>query len=282
MADILKVACVQMTSSPDIQENLEKAAHFIREAAAHGATFVVTPENTCHIRTPAELKLDSAKSQDAHVGVPFFAALARELGIKLLIGSMAVKEAEGEKLLNRSFLFSPDGRVQATYDKIHLFDVDLPNGETYCESDVMASGNVAVIANIDDDFTAGLSICYDLRFACLYRSLAQGGANVLCVPAAFTVPTGQAHWETLLRARAIETGSYVIAAAQVGEHEGGRKTYGHSIIIDPWGSIIAQADEEEGVILADFDVASVRKARSAIPALKHDRDYTIERMNDER
>ncbi|PCI56097.1 MAG: amidohydrolase [Alphaproteobacteria bacterium] len=274
MADILKVACVQMTSSPDIQENLEKAAHFIREAAAHGATFIVTPENTCHIRTPSALKQESAKSQDTHVGVPFFAGLARELGVKLLIGSMAMKE-EGEKLLNRSLLFAQDGTIQAAYDKIHLFDVALMNGEIHRESDVMAPGNMAVTAAVDESFTVGLSICYDLRFAYLYRSLAQKGANILCVPAAFTIPTGQAHWEILLRARAIETGSYVMASAQVGEHEGGRKTYGHSMIIDPWGSVIAQAGEEEGIILADLDIELVNKVRDAIPALNHDRDYTI-------
>ncbi|PCJ97488.1 MAG: amidohydrolase [Zetaproteobacteria bacterium] len=273
MANILKVACVQMTSGPDIQDNLEKAACFVREAVAKGASFVTTPENTCHIRFPSELKLESVKSQEQHVGVPFFASLARELGITLLIGSMAIK-TDKEKLINRSFLFSGDGSIAAIYDKIHLFDVALANGETYCESDIMEPGNRAVTSVIDKEFTAGLSICYDLRFAYLYRSLAQNGANIMCIPSAFTVPTGQAHWEVLLRARAIETGSYVLASGQVGDHEGGRKTYGHSMIIDPWGHVIAQIDDDEGVILADLDIEAVNKARSSIPALKHDRDYT--------
>ncbi len=263
-----------MTSSANIEENLEKAGHYIRDAASQGAEFVVTPENTCHIRFPAELKLGAVESEDSHVGLPFFANLARELGIKILVGSMAM-QGNQDKLVNRSLLFDQLGAVQSRYDKIHLFDVKLSNGENYCESDVISPGDRAVLSGIDENFTAGLSICYDLRFAYLYRSLAQKGANILCVPAAFTVPTGQAHWEVLLRARAIETGSYVIAAAQVGEHEGGRKTYGHSMIIDPWGNIISQMGEEEGVVIADLDIALVNQARSSIPALEHDRDYIL-------
>lgn len=274
MGNTLKVACVQMTSSANIEDNLEKAGYYVRQAVAQGATFIVTPENTCHIRFPAELKLGTIKSQDDHVGVSFFAGLAQELGVKLLIGSMTMTGDMG-KLVNRSLLFDSDGSIQATYDKIHLFDVHLSNGEEYCESNIMSAGSKSVLSEIDDTFTAGLSICYDLRFAYLYRSLAQNGANILCVPAAFTVPTGQAHWKTLLRARAIETGSYVIASAQVGEHEGGRRTYGHSMVIDPWGNIVSQMGEEEGVIIADLDIDLVNKARGAVPALTHDRDYTI-------
>ena len=274
MVNILKVACVQMTSSANIEDNLEKAGYYIREAVAKGATFIVTPENTCHIRFPAELKLNTVKSQNEHVGVPFFAGLARELGVKILVGSMTMMN-DTSKLVNRSLLFDQVGAIQATYDKIHLFDVHLPNGEDYCESDIMSPGDKAVLSEVDDNFTAGLSICYDLRFAYLYRSLAQNGANIMCVPAAFTVPTGQAHWETLLRARAIETGSYVIASAQVGEHEGGRKTYGHSMIIDPWGNVVSQMDDEEGVLIADLDINLVNKSRESVPALRHDRDYNI-------
>lgn len=276
MPDVLRVACVQMTSGIDIAENLETAAGFIREAAKAGATFIMTPENTCHIRHPSEEKIKSTKPMDEHIGVPFFSALAKELGVTLLIGSMAVKE--GGKLLNRSFLFGSDGELKTTYDKIHLFDVQLANGETYRESDVFGAGEDVVVAKLNDDFTLGLSICYDVRFAYLYRDLAKAGANIMCVPAAFTVPTGKAHWETLLRARAIETGSYVLACGQTGEHENGRRTYGHSLIISPWGEVIECKPEGEGIIMADLDAAQVQKARSAIPTLTHDRIYEIKKV----
>ncbi len=274
MAKSLSIACVQMTSSPDMDDNLKRVEILIREAAKQGASFIATPENTCQICYPAEKTLDNVYTQENHPGVKLFATLAAELNVNLLIGSVSIK-GKGNKLLNRSFLFSKDGAVAATYDKIHLFDVNLGGGETYCESDIIASGENAVLCPIDDDFTLGLSICYDLRFAYLYRSLAQKGANIMCVPAAFTVPTGRAHWEVLLRARAIETGSYVIAPAQVGEHEGGRHTYGHTMIIDPWGQVITSQDEGEGIIIADLDIDQVKKVRLAIPALEHDRDYTV-------
>lgn len=276
MPDTLRVACVQMTSGIDIAENLDAAARFIREAAQAGATIIMTPENTCHIRHPASEKIKSTRSMDEHIGVPYFSDLARELGITLLIGSMAVKQ--GDKLMNRSFLFDENGALKTVYDKIHLFDVQLANGETYRESDVFGAGDRAVTARLNDDFTLGLSICYDIRFPHLYRDLAKAGANILCVPAAFTVPTGKAHWETLLRARAIETGSYVLACGQVGEHENGRKTYGHSLIISPWGEVIQSKPEGQGIIIADLDISEVEKARSAIPALKHDREYKIEKV----
>ena len=265
-----------MTSGIDIAENLETAAGFIRAAAKGGAELIVTPENTCHIRNPAEEKIKTVCDMDNHIGVPFFAALAKELGVILLIGSMAVKE--GGKLMNRSFLFGKDGELKAIYNKIHLFDVQLSNGEIHRESDVYSAGDKAIAATVKGDFTLGMSICYDIRFSHLYRDLAKAGANVICVPAAFTVPTGRAHWETLLRARAIETGSYVLASAQVGEHENGRKTYGHSIIISPWGEVIECKPSGEGFIVADLDMNEIEKARSAIPALTHDREYTVERV----
>lgn len=266
----MKIAGVQITSGPVIEENLDHAAKFIREAAGQGATFISTPENTCHLRFPPAAKLESAHPMETHPAIPFFGALAKELGITLLIGSVSVKTED--KLWNRSLLFNPKGELQTTYDKIHLFDVQLTTGETHKESNIMKPGNKAVTAKISDDFTLGLSICYDLRFAYLYRTLAQSGANILCVPAAFTVPTGKAHWETLLRARAIETGSYVIAAAQVGTHEGGRQTYGHSLIISPWGEVLADGGEQEGIITAEIDIQKVTSARSSIPALQHDQE----------
>ncbi len=274
MASSLRIACIQMTSSTDMEGNLNRVEILIREAAAQGAYFIVTPENTCQIRFPSYKALENPYSQEDHPAVTLFSKLANELGVNLLIGSIIIKSSGG-KLLNRSFLFSKSGNIIATYDKIHLFDVNLGGGETYCESDIIEAGGNAVIAPINDDFTIGMSICYDLRFAYLYRSLAQKGANIMCIPAAFTVPTGQAHWEVLLRARAIETGSYIIAAAQVGVHEGGRMTYGHSMVIDPWGRIITSQDESEGVIIADFNIGQVEKARASVPALEHDRDYVI-------
>ncbi len=270
----MKVACVQITSSPIIEENLDQAARYIRSAAEQGAQFIATPENTCHLRYPPAEKLNSAYPMETHPAIPLFSALAKELNITVLIGSIAVK-TEG-KLWNRSLLFAPNGELQTTYDKIHLFDVDLPTGESHKESDIMKPGERAVIAKIDDDFTLGLSICYDLRFAYLYRQLAKAGANIMCVPSAFTVPTGKAHWETLLRARAIETGSYVIAPAQVGTHEGGRQTYGHSLIISPWGEVLTDAGEKQGIVLADIDIKHISQARAAIPALTHDREFTHE------
>lgn len=275
MANLLKVACVQITSGPNILENLENVAVHVRAAAADGAELVATPENTCHLRFPAAQKRDSAFSQSDHTAVPFFSNLAKELGITLLIGSMAIKGDDG-KILNRSFVFAKDGSLVSTYDKIHLFDVQLPTGESHCESDVMSPGCDAVVSRVNDDFALGLSICYDLRFAYLYRDMAKAGANIMCMPAAFTVPTGQAHWEVLLRARAIEIGSYVIAPAQVGEHEGGRKTYGHTLIIGPWGRVLAQKEHGEGFVSATLDLNEVETARAAIPALVHDRTYKVQ------
>lgn len=270
---IIKAACVQITSGPDINDNLTMTEGFIREAAAAGAQFIATPENTCQVRHPAIAKLETAPFQEGHPGVPYFSALAKELGIWLLIGSMSVKHTES-KLLNRSFMFSDKGDIAAVYDKIHMFDVQLPTGETHKESDVVQGGTHAVVADTPLA-KVGLSICYDLRFAYLYRDLAKAGAQILTVPAAFTVPTGKAHWQTLLRARAIETGSFVMAPAQTGEHENGRKTWGHSAIIGPWGDILAEKDDKPGIITADLNLDDVAKARSAIPALQNDREYAI-------
>lgn len=274
MAERMTVACVQMTSGIDIQENMKRAEDMIRNASDQGASFVVTPENTCHIRHPALAKKATAKPIDQHEGVPFFSELSKELGITLLIGSMTVKGEDG-KLLNRSFLFASNGDLIKTYDKIHLFDVNLGHGESYRESDIYQAGAQAVVAPIGNGFTLGLSICYDLRFPHFYRDLAKAGANILCVPAAFTIPTGNAHWEILLRARAIETGSYVMAAGQVGIHENGRETYGHSMIVNPWGEVVAEKKLGEGVILGDINISDVNTARSKIPALTHDRAYNV-------
>ncbi|PJB73382.1 MAG: amidohydrolase [Alphaproteobacteria bacterium CG_4_9_14_3_um_filter_47_13] len=270
---MVRTACIQLNSGAEIQPNLEAAASLIRQAAEQGAQFIATPENSCHMRARQEDRLETSMPEETHRGVPFFSKLAQEYGIWLLVGSMSIR-LEGGHLANRSFLFNDKGALLARYDKIHLFDVDLPTGESHRESNLVKAGTEAVTVKMPWG-TLGMSICYDLRFSYLYRDLARAGASILAVPAAFTVPTGQAHWDVLLRARAIETGSFVVAPAQCGTHEGGRKTYGHSMIISPWGEILAEGDAEPGIIIADLDLSEVSKARQAIPALQHDRDYLV-------
>jgi predicted amidohydrolase len=218
------------------------------------------------------LRLEKARPEAEHPAIPAFSALAAELGVWLLIGSLQIK-LDAVTCANRSFLFDDCGRVVARYDKIHMFDVDLQGGESYRESKTFRPGDRAVIADTPWG-KVGLTVCYDLRFAYLYRALAQAGASFLTVPSAFTVPTGQAHWHTLLRARAIETGSFVFAPAQCGGHAEGRKTYGHSLIVAPWGEVLADGGEAPGVITADIDPAKVAEARSMIPALTHDRRFS--------
>ena len=272
MPDVIKAACVQLTSGPDIDENLRAAEGYIREAASQGARLIATPEMTDSIRRYTKDKLAQASKKP----IEHFSALAKELGIWLLGGSFAMKVGE-EKLANRSMLFTPDGELRAYYDKIHMFDVTLSRSEFYRESSEYEAGSRAVIVDCDD-FKLGMGVCYDLRFPHLWRDLAKGGADILCAPAAFTVPTGQAHWEILLRARAIETGSFVIAPGQFGEHEAGRQTYGHSMIINPWGEILAEKESGTGIITADLDLEEVQKARQKIPALTHDREYKLEKL----
>jgi predicted amidohydrolase len=270
----MKISCIQINSGPGIDGNLESAAALIREAAGQGAAFIATPENTDYIRRYAREKLEISGDENTHAPIKFFADLAAELNIWLLIGSLGIKVSDTQ-LANRSHLFSPQGTLVSTYDKIHMFDVKLSRKEFYKESTDYQAGSRAVIADMEG-VKLGMGICYDIRFPHLFRDLAKGGAQIISAPAAFTVPTGKAHWEVLLRARAIETGSFVIAPAQVGEHEGGRQTYGHSMIINPWGEIIAQAADQPGIISAEIDLDEVTKARQAIPALTHDREYDIE------
>lgn len=266
----LDIALVQMRSGTDPAANVEDATRLIREAAATGAQLVATPETTHLVQKDASRAFKVMHLPDSDPAVPTFAALAKELGIALLIGSLAVRTPQG-RAANRSFLFGPDGGVIATYDKVHMFDVGLGHGETYRESDNYAPGDRLVVAEAAGA-RLGLSICYDVRFAYLYRRLAQAGAQILTVPAAFTRPTGRAHWEVLLRARAIETGSYVIAPAQSGLHADGRKTWGHSMVVGPWGEIVAvREDETPGVLTARLDLDKVAEARRRIPALEHDR-----------
>lgn len=269
----VKVACVQMNSGADIDNNLRQVGEMIRDAAAQGAEFITTPENTDFMRENAKLTIDTALEEQGHQGIAFFSALAKELKIHLLIGSMKVKV--DKKVANRSFLFNPSGHEVARYDKIHLFDVDLQNGEKYRESDSMQGGDQAVIA--DTAFgKVGMTICYDVRFPYLYRGLAHKGVRILTIPAAFTAHTGRAHWEVLLRARAIENGCFVIAPAQGGTHEGGRSTYGHSMIIGPWGQVLAERKEDSaGIIIHEINLEDVTGARQAVPSLQHDKEFSI-------
>ncbi|HEX3665200.1 MAG TPA: carbon-nitrogen hydrolase family protein [Rhizomicrobium sp.] len=266
-----RAACVQLRSSDDVEDNIRAASELIRESKGKGAEFVATPENTTLMAPDGGAKLENSFPEEHDPALPRFRALAEELDIWLLIGSLAIKVSE-TKTANRSFLIDSKGRIAARYDKIFLFDVDLPSGESYRESNTVAGGNSAVIADLPWG-RLGLSICYDLRFPQLYRSLAQAGSSFLAVPSAFTETTGKAHWHVLLRARAIENGAFVIAPAQGGMHANGRQTYGHSLIVAPWGEIIAEGGTEPCVISADIDPAAVKIARERVPSLRHDRDF---------
>ncbi len=268
-----RAACVQMRSGLDRARNTEDALSLIARAAREGATFIATPEMTNAVDRKASRLLADLPGETGLEEIKAFADAAQRHGVWLLIGSLAVRL--GEKAANRSFLFSPRGEIVARYDKLHMFDVDLPGGESWKESNVYEAGaGAAVVETPLASF--GLSICYDVRFPQLYRSLAQAGANVLCAPAAFTRQTGMAHWKTLLTARAIENGAFVIAPAQGGRHEDGRETYGHSLIIGPWGETLAEAEgDEPGIILAEIDVRAASEARQRIPNLALEQSFKI-------
>jgi predicted amidohydrolase len=268
-----RAGLVQMCTGRDVERNLADADALIREAAGKGAQYVQTPEITTLMEMERERLFAAVRPEEDNPAVARLAGLAQELGIWLHIGSMAVLLGNG-KIANRSLLLSPDGVVQARFDKLHMFDVELPGGESYRESRNYQAGNAGVLADLPWG-TLGLTVCYDLRFPHLYRALAKGGADFLAIPSAFTRQTGEAHWHVLARARAIENGCFVLAAAQAGRHESGRETYGHSLIVSPWGEVIAEAGAETGVIVADVDPAEVEKARARIPSLRHDRPFEI-------
>lgn len=268
-----RAALVQMRSGRDMARNAVDAEGLIRAAAGQGAGFISTPEMT-NIIEPDRTRLRAVVADEAED--PFvrrFRDLARELSVWLHLGSLALK-GRGGKVANRSLLIGPDGDIAARYDKIHLFDVDLPTGERIRESEAIVAGDQAVVAQTPLA-PIGLTICYDVRFPALYRALAQAGALILTVPSAFTVPTGEAHWHALLQARAIETGSFVLAAAQGGEHESGRKTFGHSLAVSPWGQVIAEAGIEPGVLVLDLDPSDALAARRRIPAIMHDKVFAL-------
>ena len=268
----IRVACVQMRSGTDVAENIAAASSLIREAAAGGAELIATPEMTTLLDRAPGAAWEKSTTEAADPGLTAFRSLAKELGVTLLIGSLAIRAEQG-KCANRSFLIGPDGAVVSTYDKIHMFDVQLNATNVYRESDSYAAGASAIVADLPVG-RLGLTVCYDVRFPDLFRQLAIAGAKVIAVPAAFTKITGEAHWHILLRARAIETGCYIIAPAQGGKHQDGRETYGHSLIIDPWGGILAEGGTEPGVISATLDLAMVDAVRGKIPSLRHVRPFT--------
>lgn len=266
----LPIAAIQMRSGLDPQANRAAAAEMIRIAAARGARLIATPENTTLLDRDRPRLFKAMETADPKTEDRAWGRLAEEHGVWLLLGSTPRPAGPG-RVFNRSILFAPDGKARAIYDKIHLFDVQLGGGEVYRESEAVQPGAKAVLAEGPMGAKLGLTICYDLRFAGLYRVLAQAGAEIMFAPSAFTVPTGMAHWETLLRARAIETGSFIVAPAQGGRHEDGRTTFGHSLIIGPWGEILAhREDDSPGVIQATLDLSHVHEARAKIPALTHD------------
>jgi len=266
-----KAAMIQMRSGLTPAANLDAAVALITEAKSAGADYVQTPEMTNIMEVKRERLFAAIVEEDADATLAAFRDLARKLGIYIHAGSLAIK-ASHDKAANRSFLITPKGDIAARYDKIHMFDVDLANGESYRESRSYQPGEQAVSADLPWG-RLGLTVCYDLRFPALYRALAEAGATMLAIPSAFTKQTGEAHWHLLVRARAIENGCFVFAAAQGGTHESGRETYGHSLIVDPWGRILAEGGTEPGVVMAEIDLADVSKARARIPSLQHGRRF---------
>jgi predicted amidohydrolase len=267
-------AMIQMRSGLLPKPNLDQGAKLIREAAAQGASFIQTPEVSNMMQTDRIALFENLQSEDDDHSLAAYRDLARELRIHLNIGSLAL-QATPDRAVNRSFLIGPSGDILARYDKIHMFDIDLGGGESYRESANYQPGETAVLAELPWG-KLGMTICYDLRFPALYRALAEAGASFLTVPSAFTRKTGEAHWHTLLRARAIENGCFVFAAAQAGLHENRRETFGHSLIVDPWGTVLAEGGgTEPGIVLATIDPAKVAAARKTVPSLQHGRRFSL-------
>jgi predicted amidohydrolase len=272
-AGSFSAALIQMRSSLTPGANIDDAVRMIGEAKAAGADYVLTPEMTNILAAKREQLFAVIAEEESDNALATLRELARQFGFYIHIGSLAIRISH-DRAANRSFLVDPKGDIAARYDKIHMFDVDLAGGESYRESRNYRPGDSAVLADLPWG-RLGLTICYDLRFPALYRALAEAGATMLSIPSAFTKQTGDAHWHVLLRARAIENGCFVFAAAQGGKHENGRDTYGHSLIVDPWGRIIAEGGTEPGVVMARIDPAEVTKARARIPSLQHGRRFEI-------
>lgn len=274
----VKIACLQITAEREFEPNIKKLCRMIRTAGEEGAQFVLTPENATMIEPIAAAALRKAETEENHPALPVLAEAAQSAGVWLLIGSLSIK-LDGDhpgagKLANRSYLIDDKGAIVARYDKLNCFDVQLRDEEWYRESETIEAGTEAVLAPSPWG-KIGLTICYDLRFPGLYRDLAQAGADILTIPSAFTRTTGKAHWHTLLRARAIETGCFVVAPAQWGEHAEGRKTYGHSLIVDPWGKVVADGEEGENLVFGTLDLDLVAQSRQRIPSLDTDRSFVL-------
>jgi predicted amidohydrolase len=269
----IKVACVQNTATRDIQQNIDLVSEQILQARSQGADFIALPETVGLIEPVNENIPEQCFSEEEDPGLTQFKAIASELNVTLLVGSQLIKEQN--QIFNRSFLINTEGQITARYNKLHMFDIELSNGEFYRESDAITAGDTAVLAK-SPWCLIGMSVCYDLRFPALYGELARQGAKILTIPAAFTKTTGKAHWHTLVRARAIETGSFVIAPNQCGHHVDKRHSWGHSLIVDPWGEILADGGDEVGIIMAEIDLIKVDKARSMIPVLTSGRDFTVD------
>ena len=267
------VGLIAMRSGRDPQTNLDVLLAAIDQAKRGGADYVLTPEMTNIMEVKRERLFANILPDESDPTLASLREVARKLGIYIHIGSLAIK-ASTEKAVNRSFLIDPRGDIVARYDKIHMFDVDLGGGESYRESNTYRAGDLAVVADLPWG-RIGLTVCYDLRFPALYRALAEAGASFLAIPSAFTRVTGEAHWHVLMRARAIENGCFVFAAAQGGKHENGRETFGHSLVVDPWGRILAEGGTEPGVVLAEVDPAEVAAARAKIPSLLHGRRFEL-------
>ena len=268
-----KAAMIQMRAGLTVAANVDAAVRMIGEAKEAGAAYVQTPEMTNIMEVKRERLFSTIVAEEQDTSLAAFRELARKLGIYVHVGSLAIK-AGHERAANRAFLIDPRGEIAARYDKIHMFDVDLAGGESYRESRTYRAGELAVLSDLPWG-RLGVTICYDLRFPALYRALAEAGATMLAIPSAFTKQTGEAHWHVLNRARAIENGCFVFAAAQGGKHENGRETFGHSLIVDPWGRILAEGGTEPGVVMAEIDIGEVTKARARIPSLEHGRRFEI-------
>ena len=274
MSRSFKAACIQNSATPDVERDIATCLGLIDKAAGAGARLIALPEYCVGLDTENGLLHPVAFAENDHPAVSAFARAARNHAAWLLIGSIGVKSMDG-RIFNRSIMLDPSGHIAARYDKLHLFDVDLGDGKIYRESATIAPGDQAVIAPCAGSLI-GLSVCYDLRFPDLYRNYAQAGAEMLAIPAAFTRITGEAHWHVLNRARAIEHGSFVIAPCQYGPLAGGAECFGHSLIVDPWGRVLADGGKNEAVVLADIDLDLVTETRRRIPSLKHDRRFTLD------
>ncbi len=274
----MRVGLVQFCASDDPAANLTAVTPLIREAAVQGAELILTPEVTNCVSASRTRQNEVLRSENDDLTLAGLRSEAARLGVWLLIGSLALKQSEDDKFVNRSFMVAPDGEVVATYDKIHMFDVAISEEETYRESDGYRPGDRAVVTNVSG-VPVGLTICYDLRFPYLFRDLAKAGAKVLTVPSAFSPETGKAHWEILLRARAIETGSFILAPAQCGSHPTTsgrpRSTYGHSLAVDPWGRVLSDSGDLPGVALVDLNLDRVDDVRRRLPSLRHERTYKM-------